>query len=652
MQATKEKYEISKDFKYIIDEFADIKVMRYRFDHWKSLSLRQKHLIYHLSEAALWGRDIIWQQNCRYNLPIRKALENILTNYRGDRTNKQWQEFEVYCKRVFFSNGIHHHYGEEKFFPLCTKEYFMELLEQSSKDTETAKHADKIAEWVYNPDIAPKRKETDKSKDIVAESSVSFYNGISRKEAEDYYSRFIQPDKKRPLSVGINSVIVKTENGIEEKTCKIGGVYSKNIEKIVENLRKALPYCENEKQKRHTELLISYYLTGDLKTWDDYNIEWVEENEAKVDYISGFIETYLDPLGRKASWEALVDVRDEEATKRCELLSQNAQWFEDNCPINPLYKKSEVKGISAKVVDALCLAGDNFPSPPIGINLPNSDWIRKEYGSKSVNIANLAHAYENAAMEKPQSVLAEFAYTEEEKQRAKEYATLSNDLHTDMHECLGHGSGKLLPQTDQNALREYASTLEEARADLFALYFMFDKKMIELGLIPNFEVAKEAYDSYIRNGLLTQLTRIEEDKDLTEAHMQARKLIAEYAYENSDSVIRKTENNKTYFTITDYQALRGTFGGLLTIIQEIKSTGDYPKGKNLVEKYGIKIDKELHKEVIERYKKLNLRAYGGFVNLEIEAIRNEKGEITDYKLQYPDSFLAQMLHYGRTYSFD
>ena len=304
------------------------------------------------------------------------------------------------------------------------------------------------------------------------------------------------------------------------------------------------------------------------------------------------------------------------------------------------------------MVDALCLAGDNFPSPPIGINLPNSDWIRKEYGSKSVNIANLAHAYENAAMEKPQSVLAEFAYTEEEKQRAKEYATLSNDLHTDMHECLGHGSGKLLPQTDQNALREYASTLEEARADLFALYFMFDKKMIELGLIPNFEVAKEAYDSYIRNGLLTQLTRIEEDKDLTEAHMQARKLIAEYAYENSDSVIRKTENNKTYFTITDYQALRETFGGLLTIIQEIKSTGDYPKGKNLVEKYGIKIDKELHKEVIERYKKLNLRAYGGFVNLEIEAIRNEKGEITDYKLQYPDSFLAQMLHYGRTYSFD
>lgn len=652
MQATKEKDEISKEFKYIIDEFADIKVMRYRFDAWNSLSLNQKHLIYHLSEAALWGRDIIWQQNCKYNLPIRKALEDVLMNYSGDRTNKQWQEFEVYCKRVFFSNGIHHHYGEEKFFPLCSKEYFIELLEQSIKNSEKAKHIEEIADWVFNPCIAPKRKETDKSKDIVAESAVGFYSGVSRKEVEEYYSEFVQPDKERPLSVGINSVIVESENGVEEKICKSGGVYGRTIDKIVENLRKALPYCENEKQKRHTELLISYYTTGDLKTWDDYNIEWVKENEAEVDYISGFIETYLDPLGRKASWEALVDVRDGEATKRCELLSRNAQWFEDNCPINPLYKKTEVKGISAKVVDALCLAGDNFPTPPIGINLPNSDWIRKEHGSKSVNIANLAHAYENAAMEKPQSVLAEFAYTEEEKLRAKEYSTLSNDLHTDMHECLGHGSGKLLPKTDQNALREYSSTLEEARADLFALYFMFDDKMIELGLIPNFEVAKEAYDSYIRNGLITQLTRIEEGKDLTEAHMQARKLIAEYAYENSEAVARKAENGKTYFTITDYKALRKVFGELLAIIQDIKSTGNYAKGKDLVEKYGVKIDKELHKQVIERYTKLDLRAYGGFVNLEMEAIRNGKGEITDYKLQYPESFLSQMLHYGKTYSFD
>lgn len=652
MQATKEKDETSKEFKYIIDEFADIKVMRYRFDAWNFLSLKQKHLIYHLSETALWGRDIIWQQNCKYNLPIRKVLEDVLMNYSGDRTNKQWQEFEVYCKRVFFSNGIHHHYGEEKFFPLCSKEYFIELLEQSIKNSEKAKHIEEIADWVFNPCIAPKRKETDKSKDIVAESAVGFYSGVSRKEVEEYYSEFVQSDKERPLSVGINSVMVKSENGLEEKVCKSGGVYGRTIDKIVENLRKALPYCENEKQKRHTELLISYYTTGDLKTWDDYNIEWVEENEAEVDYISGFIETYLDPLGRKASWEALVDVRDGEATKRCELLSRNAQWFEDNCPINPLYKKTEVKGISAKVVDALCLAGDNFPTPPIGINLPNSDWIRKEHGSKSVNIANLAHAYENAAMEKPQSVLAEFAYTEEEKLRAKEYSTLSNDLHTDMHECLGHGSGKLLPQTDQNALREYSSTLEEARADLFALYFMFDDKMIELGLIPNFEVAKEAYDSYIRNGLLTQLTRIEEGKDLTEAHMQARKLIAEYAYENSEAVARKTENGKTYFSITDYKALRKVFGELLAIIQNIKSTGNYAKGKDLVEKYGVKIDKELHKEVIERYRKLDLRAYGGFVNLEMEAIRNGKGEITDYKLQYPESFLSQMLHYGKTYSFD
>ncbi len=652
MQTSKEKDKNLKEFKYIIDEFADIKVMRYRFEAWDALPLQKKHLIYHLSQAALWGRDIIWQQNCIYNLPIRKALENVLLNYRGDRTSSQWQDFEVYCKRVFFSNGIHHHYGEEKFFPLCSKEYFVDLLKQSSSNAETAKQADEIAEWVYNPQIAPKRKETDKGKDIVAQSAVGFYRGVSRKEVEEYYSKFTQPDKERPLSVGINSVIVKTDEGIKEEVCKTGGVYGRTIEKIVENLRKALPFCENEKQKRHTELLISYYTTGDLKTWDDYNIAWTEENEAEVDYISGFIETYLDPLGQKASWEALVDIRDAQATKRCELLSQNAQWFEDNSPINPLYKKSEVKGISAKVVDALCLAGDNFPSPPIGINLPNSDWIRKEHGSKSVNIANLAHAYEYAAMEKPQSVLAEFGYSEEEKLRAKEYATLSNDLHTDMHECLGHGSGKLLPQTGQNALREYSSTLEEARADLFALYFMHDEKMIEIGLIPNFEPAKEAYDSYIRNGLLTQLTRIDEGKDLTEAHMQARKLIAEYAFQNSEAISKKTENGKTYFTITDYKLLKKVFGELLATIQDIKSRGDYAKGRDLVEKYGVKIDKELHKEVIERYKGLHLRAYGGFVNLEIEAIENEKGETTDYKLQYPDSFLAQMLHYGKAYSFD
>ena len=651
-QTTDEKATPSKPFTYIIDEFADIKVMRYRFEAWQNLSLNQKHLIYHLSCAALWGRDIIWQQHCELNLIVRKALEKALTSYQGSRTTADWKEFETYCKRVFFSNGIHHHYAEEKFFPLCSREYFISVVASSFGKDKPHTYSEQIAEYVYNPEIAPIRRQSDKSKDLVASSSVAFYKGVSRSEVEQFYQKADQGDSLRPISTGLNTIVVKTEKGIEEKVCRKGGVYGRWIEKIIEHLQAALPYCENEQQKRHTELLISYYTTGDLKTWDDYNIAWVKENEAAVDYISGFIETYLDPLGQKASWEALVDVKDYQATKRCELLSQNAQWFEDNSPINPIYKKEKVVGISAKVIDAVCLAGDNFPTPPIGINLPNSDWIRKEYGSKSVNIANLAHAYEQAAMESPKSVLDEFALTDEEKQRAKLYATLSNDLHTDMHECLGHGSGKLLEQTDQNALKEYSSTLEEARADLFALYYMYDDKMIELGLVSDKQVAMEAYDSYIRNGLLSQLTRIQLGKDLTESHMQARKLISSYALEKSDCIERVYQNNKTYFAIKDYEKLQKVFGNLLAIIQDIKSTGNYAKGKELVETYGVKIDPLLHKQVLERYQKLNLKPYGGFVNVDIVPMRNSAGEVIDYSLEYPESFLEQMLRYGREYSFD
>ncbi len=642
--------QTENEFRYTIDEFADAKVMRYRFEGWEDLSLNQKHLIYHLGQASLWGRDIVWQQNCPLNLKIRKALETALTNYQADKTKPEWMEFETYCKRVFFSNGIHHHYGEEKFFPLCGRDFFFEVIKTTCQRDEAAEYANQITEWVYNPNIAPKRRESDKDKDLVLSSAVGFYEGVSRQEVEEFYNQFTHPDPQRPLSIGLNSRLVKTENGIEERVCKIGGEFSQILEKIVENLRKALPYCENEKQRHYTELLIAYYESGDLQLWDDYNVAWVGENEAVVDYINGFVETYLDPLGRKASWEGVVEVKDTEATKRCEILSRNAQWFEDNSPINPLYKKEEVKGISAKVVNALALSGDNFPTPPIGINLPNSDWIRKEYGSKSVNIANLAHAYEKAAMERPQSVLEEFAYSKQEKERAKLHSTLANDLHTDMHECLGHGSGKLLPSTEQNALREYSSALEEARADLFALYYLYDQRLVELGLMPDMEVGKEAYDSYIRNGLLSQLTRIEQGKDITESHMQARKLIATYAFENSQSIEKIQREGKTYFRVTNYEALRKVFGTLLAEIQDIKSRGDYAKGKLLVETYGIKTDKNLHQEVLERYKTLNLKPYGGFVNINILPVKNSEGETIDYKLEYEDSFLTQMLRYGREYS--
>ncbi len=648
----KTEEEMEKEFTYTLDEFADIRVMRYRFEAWDELSTNQKHFVYHLSQAALWGRDIIWLQNCPLNLPIRKALEAALQNWQGDRASGEWREFETYSKRVFFSNGIHHHYGEDKFFPLCGRDFFKGVILSSCGKSDAESYVEKITDWVYNPAIAPKRRESDKTKDLVAASAVGFYENVSRKEVEDFYALSPQQDKERPLSVGINSRLVKTEKGIEERVCRVGGEYSRYIEKIVSHLRAALPYSENEKQKRATELLIDYYTTGDLKTWDDYNVAWVGENEATVDYISGFIETYLDPLGRKASWEALVEVKDAVATQRCRTLAENASWFEEHSPIEERFKKSDVRGISANVVDAVCLAGDNFPSPPIGINLPNSDWIRKQFGSKSVNIANLSHAYEYAAMEKPQSVLAEFAYSKEEKSRARLHSTLANDLHTDIHACLVHGSGKLLAETGQNALREYSSCLEEARADLFALYFLLDEKLIELGLVEDLEVGREAYDSYIRVGLLSQLARVELGKSLTESHTQARQLIARYALENGDCIERKSVGGKTYFTITDYGKLKECFGELLREIQRIKSTGDYVDGKALVETYGIEIDFELHKEVLERYRALRLKPYGGFVNIEIREVKDERGETADYKLEYPDSFLAQMLQYGREYSFD
>lgn len=633
----------TKEFKYILDEFADCKVMRYQLPDWDSLTLREKQYIFCLSEAALWGRDIYFDQNYKHNLKIRKALEYILTNYKGDKTTKDYEAFEVYAKRFFFSNGLHHHYGEKKFFPECSKEYFASLLNNY-------KDRDFILEQIYDKNIAPIRRDNSTDKDIVKTSAVNFYENLSRREVEEYYNK-IETDSLRPVSLGINSKLVKEGNKIVEKVWKQGGEYSFYIDKIIFWLSKAKQFTDNERQIKYTDKLIEFYKTGNLTTWDEYNILWSQDTESICDYINGFIETYNDPLGMKGTWEALVNYKDIEATKRTKTICENAQWFEDHSPIKPEYRKKKVAGVSAKVINAAMLSGDCYPTPPIGINLPNADWIRKEFGSKSVTIANLSDAYFFASMESPNSALKEFAFSEKEIEREKLYGQLSDNLHTDMHECLGHGSGQLLDSTPANALQEYSSCLEEARADLFALYYLMDEKMMELGLIPSLESGKAQYDSYIRNGLLVQLARIPLGEKVTEAHMQDRKLISEYALKNGDNCIEKRiRDNKTYFVITDYQKLRKVFGDLLYIIQDIKSRGDYEKGKQLVETYGVNIDHSLHKEVLERYNALGIKPYGGFVNPILKEEKDKNGEITDISISYPKSFIEQELDYGKTYS--
>ena len=636
-------------FKYLIDEFADLKIMRYQIPGWDQLSLQQKAYVYHLGEAAKYGRDIIWMQNCEVNLPVRKAVETIIEKYDGDRDCEEFQDFMVYAKRLFFSNGIHHHYAEDKFFPDCSMDYFRSLLAATGQDAS----ADQLLDWIYNPDIFPQRKSTDKSGDIVAESAVNFYDGVTRAEVEKFYADMADPDDPQPISYGLNSKLVKGEDGvIREEVYKIGGLYGPALEKIVEELGKARAFAENETQKKYIDLLMEYYRTGDLKLWDEYNIEWVNDTLGTVDFVNGFVEDYNDPLGRKATWEGLVNIKDHAASARTEIISENAQWFEDHSPVDGRFKKPVVKGVSAKVIDATTLAGDCYPSTPIGINLPNADWIRRDYGSKSVTIANITHAYDLAAQESPNSTLKEFAWSEEEVADAKKYLTLTDEIHTDLHECLGHGSGQLLPGTPANALGEYSSTLEETRADLFGLYYIADPKLVELGILPDSEAWKPQYSNYIRNGLMVQFTRVELGKKNTEAHMQNRKLIAEWCYEAglADNVIeKKVRDGKTYFVVNDYDALRGLFGKLLAEVQRIKSEGDYAAGKALVEKYAVNIDPDLHREVLERYKALNLKPYGGFVNPEIIPVEKH-GKVVDYKVEYPDDYLGQMMEYGRKYS--
>lgn len=639
----------SSDFKYLIDEFADIKIMRYQIPGWDNLSFKQKEYLYHLSEAAKFGWDIYWDQNCKDNLAVRKVLQNILENYKGDRNCKDFQDFTVYAKRVFFSSGIHHHYAEDKFFPECGEEYFKSLMEAVGESEKCAT----LLPVIYSKELYAQRRSSSKTGDIVALSSVNFYEGVTRDEVEKYYAGITDKNDPEPISYGLNTKVIKGSDGkIREEAWKVGGIYGPALEKICEELEKAKAVAENDVQKKTISELQDYYRTGDLRLWDKYNITWVKDTISKIDFTNGFVEDYNDPLGRKAYWESVVNVKDSAASARTELLSANAQWFEDNAPIDPRFKKKSVKGVSAKVIDVTCLGGGCYPATPIGINLPNADWIRKEYGSKSVTIANITHAYDAAAQESPKSVLEEFAYSEEDKSMQKKYGAFDDEVHTDLHECLGHGSGQLLPGVSPNAMGEYASALEEARADLFGLYYIADPKLVELGILENTEAYKPHYSNYIRNGLMVQTNRVELGRQITEAHMQNRQLIAAWCYEHgkANNVIeKKVRDGKTYFVVNDYEALRGLFGDLLAEIQRIKSEGDYEAGKNLIMKYAVDIDPALHKEVLERYAALGLKPYGGFVNPEIVPVEKD-GKVVDYKVVYTDDYLGQMLEYCHKYS--
>lgn len=639
----------SSDFKYLIDEFADIKIMRYQIPGWDNLSFKQKEYLYHLSEAAKFGWDIYWDQNCKDNLAVRKVLQNILENYKGDRNCKDFQDFTVYAKRVFFSSGIHHHYAEDKFFPECGEEYFKSLMEAVGESEKCAT----LLPVIYSKELYAQRRSSSKTGDIVALSSVNFYEGVTRDEVEKYYAGITDKNDPEPISYGLNTKVIKGPDGkIREEAWKVGGIYGPALEKICEELEKAKAVAENDVQKKTISELQDYYRAGDLRLWDKYNITWVKDTISKIDFTNGFVEDYNDPLGRKAYWESVVNVKDSAASARTELLSANAQWFEDNAPIDPRFKKKSVKGVSAKVIDVTCLGGGCYPATPIGINLPNADWIRKEYGSKSVTIANITHAYDAAAQESPKSVLEEFAYSEEDKSMQKKYGAFDDEVHTDLHECLGHGSGQLLPGVSPNAMGEYASALEEARADLFGLYYIADPKLVELGILENTEAYKPHYSNYIRNGLMVQTNRVELGRQITEAHMQNRQLIAAWCYEHgkANNVIeKKVRDGKTYFVVNDYEALRGLFGDLLAEIQRIKSEGDYEAGKNLIMKYAVDIDPALHKEVLERYAALGLKPYGGFVNPEIVPVEKD-GKVVDYKVVYTDDYLGQMLEYCHKYS--
>ena len=643
---------------YRVDRFADLEVLRYKVPGFEKLTLQQKKLLYYLSQAAIEGRDIIYDQNCKWNLAIRRTLEAVYTQYKGDRSSDDFEALETYLKQVWFANGIHHHYSTDKFVPGFGQEFFEKAVK--SVDTrylplqkgETVNQLlANISPVIFDPTIDAKRVNQAEGEDLVLTSAGNYYDGVTRAEAEAFYNKMKNPNDLRPVSYGLNSRLVKRNGKIEERVYKVGGLYSKALEKIVYWLEKAASVAENAQQKAVIEKLISYNKTGNLKEFDEYAILWVNDLDSDIDFVNGFTETYGDPLGMKASWEALVNFKNKEASERTHIISANAQWFEDNSPVDNRFKKEKVKGVSAKVITAAILGGDTYPSTAIGINLPNSNWIRHEHGSKSVTIENITEAYDKAAQ--GNGFAEEFVWSDKERELMEKYGFQADNLHTDLHECLGHASGKLLPGTDPDALKAHSSTLEEARADLFALYYMADPKIVELKLLPNAEAYKSEYYKYMMNGLMTQLTRIEPGKNIEEAHMRNRQLIARYVFEKGqkDNVVEmKKKDGKTFVVINDYAKMRSLLGELLAEIQRIKSTGDYEAGRDLVETYGVKVDPELHKEVLNRYEKLNIAPYKGFVNPVYTAVTDKKGNITDVTISYNESYIDQMLRYSKDYS--
>lgn len=652
---------MKEEFSYIVDQFADLQILRYQVPGFENLSLRQKQLLYHLSEAALMGRDILFDQNGRYNLVICRTLEAVYQYGTVDKSSADYQAFEVYLKRVWFANGIHHHYGEDKFIPGFSDAFFdaavrsvdVSLLPLKAGETVDTLLA-RLKPVIFDPTVMPKRTVQSGDTDWIQASANNYYGeDVTQAEVEAFYGKMkAEGDSRCPLSYGLNSRLEKENGQLVERVWKVGGLYSEAIEQIVAELEKAAAFAENEKQRQIIATLIDYYRTGDLRTFDAYSILWVEDTDSQVDFVNGFIETYGDALGLKASWESTVNFRNEEATRRTQTISENAQWFEDHSPVDQQFKKERVKGVSAKVITVTMLGGDCYPSTPIGINLPNADWIRRDHGSKSVTIENIMEAYDKASQGSGFS--EEFVWSDEERNRIKTYGFLTDMLHTDLHECLGHGSGQLLPGTDPDALKAYASTLEEARADLFGLYYLADPKMQELGLVPDGEAFKAEYYKYMMNGLLTQLVRIEEGKEVEEAHMRNRQLIARWVFEQgaTDKVVElKKRDGKTFVVINDYLQLRALFGKLLAEVQRIKSEGDYEAGRSLVENYGVKIDPVLHHEIRERYVRLHLSPYKGFVNPIMREVKDDSGHVTDITLDYTEGYAEQMLRYSRDYSY-
>ncbi|MCM1348376.1 MAG: dipeptidyl peptidase 3 [Firmicutes bacterium] len=641
----------SKKMSYIVDRFADIEVLRYPVPGFEELTPQQKKLVYYLTEAALAGRDILWDQNNRYNLALRQLLENIYTNYKGSRTDPQFLAFEKYLKQVEFGNGIHHHYSMDKFTPEFSKEFFnaqVKLLPAAQQPKDLAM----LEKVIFDPAFMAKKVNQAEGQDLIATSATNLYaGGVTQQEVEDFYNAIKDTTDVTPISYGLNRRVVKKDGKVVEEVYKIGGVYSPAIERIVANLTEAAKYAENDKQRQVIESLIKYYDTGDLKDFDEYSILWVGDTDSRVDFINGFIESYDDPLGMTANWESIVNFKNLEASHRTEVISGNAQWFESHSPVDPRFRKDKVKGVTAKVITAAILAGDSYPSTPIGINLPNANWIRAAHGSKSVTLENITQAYDEASH--GNGFNEEFVPDAAMRELMDKYLFITDNLHTDLHECLGHASGRLLPGVDPDALKAHGSTLEEARADLFALYYLADPKLIELGLIDSPEAYKAQYYKYLLNGLMTQLMRIEPGKDVEEAHMRNRKLISEWVLEKgaSENVAELVkENGKTYVKINNYPRLRELFGELLAEIQRIKSEGDYEAGRDLVETYAVKVDPELHKEVLDRYSHLSIAPYRGFVNPVYTPVKNGEGEIVDVTVSYEEDYLPQMLRYSRDYS--